>query len=123
MYNIATKANFVYMVFIALALLSFFLYQTCSLGLKNVASNEDIRHRWNGHRRNQKAAALYKKESGCCSRFNYLIFGDPEQLHGPSKLENYAELVETFYEIQRMQVKLDSEAKKKGYKDQLSLSN
>ena len=70
--------------------------------MKNVASNEDIRHRWNGHRRNRKAVKLYKKEAGCCGRFAYLLFGDVDQVQGRSRLQKYAELVETFYEIQKL---------------------
>ena len=85
-----------------MCLVTFCVYQTCGLGMKNVASNEDIRHRWNGHRRNRKAVKLYKKEAGCCGRLAYILFGDVDQVQGRSRLQKYAELVETFYEMQKM---------------------
>ena len=88
------KLNFTYACIIALCLISFFLYQVCSLGMKNTTSNEDIRHRWNGHHRNKKTVKQFKKEAGCCGRLRYILCGDMDYYHGKSKLELYAEWVE-----------------------------
>ena len=102
MYGPYTKALFIYTSIIALSLLIFCSYQACSLGLSNVASNEDIRHRWNGHRRNRKAVKAYRKDAGCCGRCGFILWGNVNVCQGESKVEKYAELVETFYEIQRL---------------------
>jgi len=58
-FSASAKAVIIYAAVIALCLLSFWLFQTCSLGMKNITSNEDIRHRWNGHHRNNKLARAY----------------------------------------------------------------
>ena len=96
------KAVFTYAAIIALSLLSFFLFQTCSLGMKNIASNEDIRHRWNGHHRNNKAIRAFKKGAGCCGRLGYLWCGNVEKYHGPSKLKAYTEIVQTYRELKTL---------------------
>lgn len=101
-YGPFTKSLFIYSSIIALGLLTFATYQTCSLGLGNVASNEDIRHRWNGHRRNRKAVKTFRKEAGCCGRCGFVLWGNVNAVQGDSKLEKYAELVEAFYEIVRL---------------------
>ena len=67
---------FIYTSIIALCLLTFCTYQSCSLGLSNVASNEDIRHRWNGHRRNRKAVKAYRRDAGCCGRCGFILWGN-----------------------------------------------
>ena len=69
--------------------------------MKNIASNEDIRHRWNGHHRNAKFVKIFRKEAGCCGRLGYILFGNSEDYHGPSKLSLYAELVETHNELKK----------------------
>ena len=75
-YGPYTKVLFIYTSIIALCLLTFCTYQSCSLGLSNVASNEDIRHRWNGHRRNRKAVKAYRRDAGCCGRCGYILWGN-----------------------------------------------
>jgi hypothetical protein len=45
---------------------------------------------------------IYKKEAGCCKRLAYILFGNVDQVQGESKLKKYAQLVETYYEIQRL---------------------
>lgn len=102
MYGPWTKALFIYTSIIALCLLTFCTYQACSLGLSNVASNEDIRHRWNGHRRNRKAVKAFRRDAGCCGRCGFILWGNVNVCQGESKVEKYAELVETFYEVQRL---------------------
>lgn len=101
-YTFTVKVVTIDAALFSLCLVTFCIYQIFALGLNNVASNEDIRHRWNGHRRNKKAVKLYKKEAGCCGRFAYLLFGDVDSVQGRSRLQKYAELVETFYEIQKL---------------------
>lgn len=54
-YSSITKTLLIYGSLVALCLFCFFLFQYCSLGLKNIASNEDIRHRWNGNHKNVKS--------------------------------------------------------------------
>jgi hypothetical protein len=74
-----------------------------------VASNEDIRHRWNGHKRNRRYAKLYRKESGCCARFTYIIgFGqEVDEVQGQSKLRMYAQMQESTFQIQELQEEMD----------------
>jgi len=78
-YTLTCKTVVIYAALFALSLSSFCVYQICALGMKNVASNEDIRHRWNGHRRNKRAAKIFRKEAGCCGRLAYVLFGDVDQ--------------------------------------------
>ena len=73
--------------------------------MKNVSSNEDIRHRWNGHHRNTKYTKHFKKEAGCCGRIGYILCGDIEKVHGRSKLDIYSEYVEVYY--RRMKIELE----------------
>jgi|TARA_B110000285_G_C14747254_1_gene433539 hypothetical protein len=47
--------------FYSFCLLIFFLHQLCSLGVKNITTNEHIRYRWNGHPRNRKAKKIFLK--------------------------------------------------------------
>jgi len=105
--SVVAKIVFTYAAIIALALLSFWLYQVCSLGMKNTTSNEDIRHRWNGHHRNKKATKLYKKEAGCCGRLGYILCGNISSYHGPSKLELYSEYVEIYKQIKQIEIEND----------------
>lgn len=78
-YTLTCKTVVIFSALFALSLTSFCTYQICALGMKNVASNEDIRHRWNGHRRNKRAAKIFRKEAGCCGRLSYVLFGDVDQ--------------------------------------------
>ena len=93
-WQILAKCVFSYGAIIALGLYAFFLHQLCGLGMRNKASNEDIRHRWNGHYRNAKAVKIFKKEAGCCGRLAYLLCGDMEKFHGKSKLDLYCQWLE-----------------------------
>ena len=67
--------------------------------MNNIAGNEDVRHRWNGHHRNRKAVKSFKREAGCCRRWNYTLCSKAENFHGPSKLHLYSQFVETYNEI------------------------
>ena len=69
--------------------------------MKNKTSNEDIRHRWNGHHRNSKAARIFKKDAGYCRRLGYLLCGNMDKYHGRSKLDMFAEFVEVDREIKK----------------------
>lgn len=99
LFSALTKGLLVYTSVISLALLLFWTYQVSALGIYNIASNEDIRHRWNGHGKNKTAVKAYRKSSGCCSRLAYMMYGDVEKVNGESKLHRYALLKETFQEI------------------------
>ena len=101
-YSVVTKTLAIYGGLVAICLTTFCIYQVTGLSLRNIASNEDIRHRWNGHRRNKKMMKIYKKEAGCCKRLAYILFGNVDQVQSESKLQKYAQLVETYYEIQRL---------------------
>ena len=35
----------------------------CEYAVKNITSNEDIRQRWNGHKSNEEAVAIFKPDS------------------------------------------------------------
>ena len=48
-YSAITKALLIYSAIISFCLTTFFLHQLGCLGIQNITSNEDIRHRWNGH--------------------------------------------------------------------------
>jgi hypothetical protein len=80
LYTFTVKTTTIYAGLFSMCMTAFCLYQVCALGMKNTASNEDIRHRWNGHRRNKKAVKNYRKESGCCGRFAYLLYGDVDHV-------------------------------------------
>jgi hypothetical protein len=53
------KAVSIYSAFIFLMLFSFGMYQIWSLGVKNIASNEEIRERWNGNGTNKPFKNIY----------------------------------------------------------------
>ena len=74
--------------------------------MKNKTSNEDIRHRWNGHHRNNKASKFFKKDAGYCRRLGYILCGNMEKHHGRSKLELYAEFVELSRQLEESEQKL-----------------
>lgn len=78
--------------------------------MQNVTSNEDIRHRWNGHHRNRKMVKIFKREAGCCGRMKYLLCGDIEYYHGRSRLDQYSEYVETHKKIARLHEQKNQEA-------------
>lgn len=85
-YSCITKTLLIYGSLVSLCLFTFFLFQYCSLGLKNITSNEDIRHRWNGNHRNIKYVKSAIKNTNCCSRSGYIFCGNINRVHGKSKL-------------------------------------
>jgi len=91
---ISLKLLILYAGVIAFSLLTFAAYQVFSLGVNNISSNEDIRHRWNGHRRNKKAARAFASQSSLWDKFRFVVFGNPTVVYGPSKLNLWAELIE-----------------------------
>ena len=103
MLSISAKSLLIYGCVIAFGLYSFWLYQVCSLGMSNITSNEDIRHRWNGHYRNRKPIRAFKSEAGCCGRLAFLLCGNVDKVHGPSKLDAYAEYLMNRQEIKRLE--------------------
>jgi len=102
-YSSITKTLLIYGSLVSFCLFVFFLHQYCSLGLRNVASNEDIRHRWNGNHKNVTHIKKAIKSAGCCRRSGFLFCGNIDRVYGKSKLIIYSELVENFYELQKMQ--------------------
>ena len=54
------------------------------------------------HRRNRKAVKAFRRDAGCRGRCGFIRWGNVNVCQGESKVEKYAELVETFYEIQRL---------------------
>ena len=61
-YSVVCRVLVAYTGLVTICLGSFCAYQITGLSLRNIASNEDIRHRWNGHRRNKKHMKIFKKE-------------------------------------------------------------
>ena len=53
------KGLMIYTSCIALTLISFSGYQLFGLGISNIASNEEIRYRWNGHQSNEESVKIY----------------------------------------------------------------
>ena len=90
-----TKGVCVYGGVIFLSLLVFACFQIFYLGIRNVASNEDIRRRWNGSSANSKAVAIYSDKSGCLSRAKHYLCGPVPK----SNLQKYARLVECYEEL------------------------
>ena len=71
--------------------------------MQNITSNEDIRHRWNGHYRNRKMTKIFKREAGCCGRMKYFLCSDMNEHHGQSRLELYADYVEWHNQIRELE--------------------
>ena len=69
-----TKGVLVYGASIFVVLFLFALYQILYLGIRNVASNEDLRNRWNGAKENEKSAEIYIDKSNCFERANHFLF-------------------------------------------------
>ena len=89
-YDMSVKCICCYTAIIALALFGFFFYQFCYLALNNIASNEEIRHRWNGNPRNSDRVSIYRDEASCSERFYQFMFSPlPE-----SNLHKWALLLE-----------------------------
>ena len=90
--GLITKGVCVYGGVIFLSLLVFAAFQIFYLGIRNVASNEDIRRRWNGSNANTKAVSIYSDKTSCFSRARYYLCGPVPK----SNLHKYALLVECY---------------------------
>ena len=66
------------------------------MGIRNVASNEELRDRWNGAKKNEEMAEIYKDKSSCLARANHFLFSGSAE----SKLQKYCELVETYEKME-----------------------
>ena len=75
-FGYVTKGVLIYTIIIALTLYGFFAFQIGTLGLENIASNEDLRHRWNGNPKNKGYVAYYKDRSSVCSKALYYLTSD-----------------------------------------------
>lgn len=76
---IVCKVLIIYTALIGVTLISFFLYDVCCLNLNNIASNENIRSRWNGHPSNQSAVSIYQDRASCWQRL--MFFWDGKLSH------------------------------------------
>jgi hypothetical protein len=94
--GLITKGVLVYGGAIFVVLFVFSLYQLFYLSVRNVASNEELRNRWNGAKANESAAAIYSDKASCAARANYFLFSEPS----PSMLQKYCELVELYEKIE-----------------------
>ena len=65
-----------YTAFIAVLLYWFSSYQLFYLGISNIASNEEIRERWNAQRMNVKYRKIYQDDLDWSTRAKHHIFGD-----------------------------------------------
>lgn len=59
-------------------LFSFAMYMIFTLGVKNIASNEEIRERWNGNLSNEPFKNIYENESTFSQKAFNFLFGDVE---------------------------------------------
>lgn len=84
-----SKAVAGYTALIALLLYSFFLYQFCYLADSNIASNEEIRNRWNGAIKNKKSASHYMKDVGKFEKFCHFMYGPMPE----SRLQKFCRLI------------------------------
>ena len=62
-----------YTSLIALLLYLFFTYQLVTNNLANIASNEDLRSRWNGNGKNKTAAKIYMDKTTWKQRMFYFL--------------------------------------------------
>ena len=76
----------VYTLLIIIMLYWFSAYQLFYLGLSNIASNEEIRSRWNAQRMNVPFSKIYLHETSWSTRAKQHLFGKL----APSRLDQYA---------------------------------
>jgi hypothetical protein len=76
----------------------FGMYQCCSLASNNVTSNEDLRYRWNGNKKNRESAGIFKP-SMCQALTWYFFSKQPEsklpQLHLLRKMTKQLKEIES----------------------------
>ena len=94
--GVIAKGVCAYTGVICLSLLLFATFQVFYLGVRNVASNEDIRRRWNGATPNAEAVKIYADKASCTSRARYYLFGPVPE----SNLKKYARLIKLHEQIQ-----------------------
>lgn len=82
----------VYTGVIAFALLMFGLFQLFGLSLYNTASNEDIRHRWNGSQRNRASVRMYSNRVSTKEAIYHFLYSKLEE----SKLHKYVTLKQKY---------------------------
>ena len=106
--GLVTKAICVYGAVIFLSLLIFAGFQLFFLGIRNIASNEDIRYRWNGARANAQAVGIYSEKSSCFAKCLYFLYVGQQHQSGRSRLQKFCEAVEIYEEIQEKKAALDN---------------
>ena len=72
--GLISKGVLVYGGAIFVVLFCFAIYQVFYLGTRNVASNEELRNRWNGSNANEAKAQIYIDKANCAKRANYFLF-------------------------------------------------
>jgi hypothetical protein len=84
-----SKGLIIYTGVIGVGLYIFLLYYMCGLTSNNVASNEDLRLRWNGSRLNEHNVAIYRDKSSRCHKFRLFVNGE---LNHSSRLKAWCQL-------------------------------
>ena len=82
-YGVVTKANMFYTALIGVTLFLFSLFQLFNLGIKNKASNEDIRSRWNGSACNESQVEIFKDNCSLLDKIKFIFYSEQTE----SKLE------------------------------------
>ena len=83
------------------------------MAANNVAGNEDIRHRWNGHLRNREQARVYKNDSTWRQKMREFLFAKlPE-----SKLHKYAQLIELTQTIELIEKAEERQSESMKFRD------
>ena len=55
---------------------------------------------------------MFKKNSGFCPRFSHVIHSDVDELYGPSKVSLYAQLIEAFYQQEKLKIQIKEDTSK-----------
>merc|ERR1712070_103267 len=70
------KGVMVYTACISLMLFCFSFFQICGLGLANMASNEDIRNRWNGNPNNEEDVKIFSDQCSLIDKIKYMFLSE-----------------------------------------------
>lgn len=85
-FNVTQEGLLVYTGIISFSLYSFALTQMCGNNLPNMATNEQLRERWNAHDRNKEFVNIYKSRSSCIQKMKFFLCSKLEE----SRLEKLA---------------------------------
>ena len=76
MSGVATRSIMVYTGIIGCVLFAFSLFQIFFLGIKNIASNEDIRSRWNGSSCNEQSSKIFRDDCSVLDKVKHMFWSD-----------------------------------------------